>query len=202
MKKEKKRGAISQILDFAGKRKGLTVLGCILSGVSMLLSMVPYICIWLIIRELVQVAPDWQEAKHITTYGLAAFAFAIAGIVVYFTALMCTHMAAFRTASNMRKQCMEHLTRVPLGYFDTHASGYLRRRIDGAAAQTETLLAHNLPDVAGAIVMFVATVGLLLTFDWRMGLACLMAVVISILCMMSMMGGKECNVHAKISGSP
>ena len=89
--------------------------------------------------------------------------------MVYFCALMCTHLAAFRTATNIRKRCMAHLAKAPLGYFDTHASGLLRRRIDGAAAQTETLLAHNLADITGTIAMFVTLLVLLLVFDWRMG---------------------------------
>ena len=103
---------------------------------------------------------------------------------------MCTHLAAFRTASNMRKQTTEHLMRLPLGYFDTHATGELRRVIDGCAASTESLLAHVLPDAAGSIAMVVGMLALLFAFDWRLGLACLVPIVISICCLMTMMSGK------------
>ena len=119
------------------------------------------------------------------------------GIIVYFAALMCTHLAAFRTATNIRKRCMEHLAKAPLGYFDTHASGLLRRRIDGAAAQTETLLAHNLADITGTAAMFITLLVLLFVFDWRMGAACMLAAVISIGALFTMMGGKNANLMAE-----
>ena len=135
-------------------------------------------------------APNWQAATNIAAYGWAAVAFAAASIVVYFCALMCTHLAAFRTAANVRKQTTEHLMHLPLGFFDTHATGELRRIIDGCAAQTETLLAHMLPDCAGSVVMVAGMLVMLFAFDWRLGLACLVAVVISICCLMSMMSGE------------
>ncbi|HQE70689.1 MAG TPA: ABC transporter transmembrane domain-containing protein, partial [Atopobiaceae bacterium] len=188
MAEEKKRGTVARLLDFAGDRRGLTYVGCMLSAASMVLSMVPYVCIWLAIRDLVAVAPNWAEAASVAGYGWAAFGFAMGGILVYFGALMCTHLAAFRTATNIRKRCMEHLSKAPLGYFDTHASGLLRRRIDGAASQTETLLAHNLADVTGTAAMFVALLVLLSVFDWRMGAACLLAVLISFGTLFMMMG--------------
>ena len=193
----KKRGTVARLLDFAGDRAGLTYVGCVLSAVAMAVNMVPYVCVWLVIRDLVSVAPDWGKATRIAGYGWAAFGFAVAGIVVYFLALMCTHLAAFRTATNIRKRCMAHLVKAPLGYFDTHASGLLRRRIDGAAAQTETLLAHNLADITGTAAMFVTMLALLLVFDWRMGLACLMAAVVSIGALFAMMGGKNANLMAQ-----
>lgn len=189
-KKSKERSGLAQILDFAGSRKALTYLGCALSGVSQLLSFAPFVCIWLVARDLISVAPNWQAAMNIATYGWAAVAFAAASIVVYFCALMCTHLAAFRTASNMRKQTTEHLMHLPLGFFDTHATGELRRIIDGCAAQTETLLAHMLPDCAGSVVMVVGMLVMLFVFDWRLGLACLVAVAVSICCLMAMMSGE------------
>lgn len=194
---QKKKGTVARLLDFAGDRAGLTYVGCVLSAVAMAVNMVPYVCIWLVMRDLVAVAPNWGEAARIANYGWAAFGFAVAGIVVYFFALMCTHLAAFRTATNIRKRCMAHLAKAPLGYFDTHASGLLRRRIDGAAAQTETLLAHNLADITGTVAMFVTLLALLLVFDWRMGLACLMAAVVSIGALFTMMGGKNAGLMAQ-----
>ncbi|MDO4539151.1 MAG: ABC transporter ATP-binding protein [Coriobacteriales bacterium] len=194
---EKKKGTIATLLEFAGERRALTYVGCALSALAMALTMVPYACIWLVIRDLVAVAPNWQQATNITQYGWAAFGFAVGGIAVYFAALMCTHLAAFRTATNIRKRCMDHLIHTPLGYFDTHASGLLRRRIDGAAAQTETLLAHNLADITGTIAMFLALLVLLFFFDWRMGLSCMIAAVISIAALFTMMGGKNANLMAE-----
>ena len=185
------------LLDYAGSRKGLTFLGLFFSAVSMLLSMVPYICIWLAARDLIAVAPDWTQAHSVTRYGWMAFTFAFAGIALYFAGLMCTHLAAFRTASNIRKQGVAHVMKAPLGYFDANASGLIRGRLDAAAADTETLLAHNLADIVGTIVLFIAMVVLMFLFDWRMGLACLLAAVISVISMFTMMGGKNAQIMAE-----
>ena len=188
---QKKRNDVVALLDYAGSHRGLTFLGLGLSAVSMLLSMAPYLCIWLVVRELIAVAPNWTAAQSVTRYGWLAFAFAVAGIVLYFLGLMCTHLAAFRTAANIRKQGVAHVLHAPLGYFDANASGLIRNRLDAAAADTETLLAHNLADIVGTITMFLAMLVLMLAFDWRMGCACLLSAVISVLAMFSMMGGRN-----------
>ena len=195
--KQKKKSDVAVLLDYAGSHKGLTFLGLALSAVSMLLSMAPYICIWLVARDLIAVAPDWTRAQDIAQYGWLAFAFAVAGIVLYFAGLMCTHLAAFRTAANIRKQGVAHVMKAPLGFFDTNASGLNRGRLDAAAADTETLLAHNLADIVGTAVKFLAMLVLMFVFDWRMGAACLLAAVISILAMCSMMGGKNAALMAE-----
>lgn len=189
--KEKKQSDIAVLLGYAGNYKGLTFLGLGLSGAAMVLGMAPYICIWLVARDLIAVAPNWTEAAGAARYGWMAFGFSVAGIVVYFAALMCTHLAAFRTASNIRKQGMAHLMKTPLGFFDSNASGLIRNRLDGAAAETETLLAHNLADIVGSATMMISMIVLMFVFDWRMGASCLLAAVISIAAMFTMMGGKN-----------
>ncbi|WP_407384028.1 ABC transporter ATP-binding protein [Ruminococcus sp.] len=178
-------------MEYTGNYRGLLYSGLFLSAISMVLGMAPYICIWLVIRDLVSVAPNWTQATEIAQYGWMAFVFAVGGILIYFFALMCTHLAAFRTASNIRKRGMAHLMKTPLGFFDDNASGLLRNRLDGAASETETLLAHNLADIVGTVAMFIAMLVLMFVFDWRMGAACLLAAVISVLSMFTMMGGKN-----------
>lgn len=173
--KEKKKSDVAVLLGYAGSYRGLTFLGLALSAVAMVLGMLPYICIWLAVRDLIAVAPDWTRAAGVERYGWMAFASAMGGIAVYFCALMCTHLAAFRTATNIRKQGMAHLMKTPLGWFDANASGLIRNRLDGAAAETETLLAHNLADIVGTAAMFLSTLALMFAFDWRMGAACLLA---------------------------
>ena len=195
--KQKKQNALSVLLEYAGSHRRLTLLGLGLSAVSMVCSMIPYLCIWLAARDLIAVAPDWTQARSVTDYGWIAFAFAVGGILIYFLGLMCTHLAAFRTASNIRKQGMAHVMQAPLGYFDANASGLIRSKLDAAAADTETLLAHNLADIVGTITLFLAMLVLMFVFDWRMGAACLLAAVISILAMCSMMGGKNAALMAE-----
>ncbi len=195
--KGKKKSDLAVLLGYAGSYKGLTFLGLGLSAVAMVLGMAPYICIWLVTRDLIAVAPNWMQASGIARYGWMAFGFAVAGIVVYFAALMCTHLAAFRTASNIRKQGMAHLMKTPLGFFDSNASGLIRNRLDGAASETETLLAHNLADIVGSAAMVISMIVLMFVFDWRMGAACLLAAVVSIVAMFTMMGGKNARLMAE-----
>ena len=184
------KGAVCRLLAFAGPRRALTYLGCVLSAVSMLVGFGPYVCVWLVARDLIAVAPDWSAAAGVASYGWWAFGLSVGSILLYFAGLMCTHLAAFRCASNMRKAATDHLMHASLGYFDTHASGALRRVVDGCAAETEGLLAHKLPDTAGSVAMILGMLALFFVFDWRLGLACLAAVVISLACMFYMMGGR------------
>ena len=195
--KEKKKSDVAVLLDFAGNYKWLTITGLFLSACAMVLGMVPYICIWLVVRDLIFAAPNFTQAADISKYGWTAFGFAMGSIVIYFIALLCTHLAAFRTASNIRKQGMRHLMKTPLGFFDNNASGLLRNRLDGAAGETETLLAHNLADIVGTAAMFISMIVLMFVFDWRMGLSCLLAAVISVIAMFSMMGGKNAKLMAE-----
>ena len=185
-----KGGALSRLLAFAGERRALTYVGCTLSAVSMLVSFGPYVCIWFAARDLITVAPDWRAATGIAAYGWWALGLAVASIALYFVGLMCTHLAAFRCASNMRKRATEHLMRTSLGYFDTHASGALRRVVDGCALETEGLLAHKLPDTAGSVAMILGMLVLFFVFDWRLGVVCLVPVALSLACMFYMMGGR------------
>ena len=185
---KKERNAFARILDFAGKRRALTFLGCFLTGLAMLLSMVPYVTIWLVVRDLIAVAPEWERATGVVTYGWLAFWFSVAGIVVYFVGLMCTHLAAFRIQTNVRKECVKRLMNAPLGFFDTHATGLLRRRIDKTSGEIEQLFAHNMADLSGSVVMLVSTVVLLFVFDWRMGASCIVVVFASFACLTTLMG--------------
>src|SRR5699024_8260235 len=152
--KQKKKSDVAVLLDYAGSHRGLTYLGLFLSAVSMLLSMTPYICIWLVARDLIAVAPDWTQAENVTQYGWLAFAFALGGSVIYFSNLMFTHMEAFRTAANISKRWVANGMIATIGYFEANASRLIRGRLDEATAENETLLAHNLADIVGTNTLF------------------------------------------------
>ena len=181
------RSSLMQLLDFAGPRKVFSYLGCCLSALSTIAGFGPYICIWLAIKDLLAVAPRWSQATGIAIYGWIGLGFAAASVILYCAGLLMAHLAAFRSASNMRKAAIGHLLSLPLGYFDLHASGELRRTIDGSAGDTENLLAHILPDAAGSFAMILGMPILMLVFDWRMGLACLFPILIALVCIRMMM---------------
>lgn len=180
---KQKNGELSRMFGYAGNYHVLTVLGCILSGISTILSMLPFVCIWLVIRDLIQAfaAGDISLATESTRYAWMAVVFAAASILIYFIALNCTHLAAFRTATNMRKTAIHHIVTLPLGYFSQNASGRLRKIIDDNAGLTEGFLAHQLPDLTGAVVMPVAVIVLIFLFDWRLGICCLIPMGISVI---------------------
>lgn len=187
----KKESNLSRLLSYAGGHKRLTILGCALSGIAAILGLVPYVCVWLVARDVLAVYPNVAAASGLVGWGWMAVWFAIGNIAVYFAALMCTHIAAFRTARNIRQAGVKHVLELPLGFFAADQSGRLRKVIDDNAALTEDLLAHKLPDLTAAVVTPVAAIALLLAFDWRMGLLCLLTMILALCCMMSMMGGKN-----------
>ncbi len=189
MSTKKNQNSLALPLSYAGNHKWLTIIGCFFSGISAVFMMAPFICIWLIAKNLFAIMPDWQAAGGLITYGWLALKLVLTGMLFYFAALMCTHFAAFRTAKNMRIAAAEHLIDVPLGFFQANQSGKLRKQIDDNADMTESLLAHQLPDLVGAIVTPVAAVIMLFVFDWRMGILCLIPMVLSVFLLGRMMGG-------------
>ena len=185
----RRRSPIMRLLGFSGGYGKFTIVGCVLSGVNALCSIATLVCVWFVLRDLIAAAPDWAAVPGVAGYGVAALAFALAGLAIYFAALMCTHIAAFRTATNMRAAALEHLSRAPLGYFDTHATGELRRVIEGATGLTEGVLAHRFPDFVGALAAPVAYLVVMFAIDWVMGLLCLVPIIVSAACMLWMMAG-------------
>ena len=175
-------------MGYAKGHQVLTYLSWILSALSALLALVPFWYIWRIIHDILEVSPDYAQAQNVTQYGWSAVWFAIIAIVVYIAALMCSHISAFRVASNIRKELMRHITALPLGVTEKYGSGKLRRIVNTSSTATETYLAHRLPDKAGAIATPVGLLVLLLAFDWRLGLLSLVPVVLGFAIMMKMTG--------------
>lgn len=184
----KKQSNLSRLMGYAGGHKILTYLSWVLSVMSALLALVPFWYIWRIIHDILEVYPDFSQAGNVTGYGWSAVLFSVISIVVYIAALMCSHLSAFRVASNIRKELMRHITALPLGVTEKYGSGKLRRIVNSSAAATETYLAHRLPDKAGAIATPIGLLFLLLAFDRRLGLLSLVPVVLGFLIMMKMTG--------------
>ena len=181
---DKKKPILQPLLAYAGKRKVLTYLSMVISGISQLLALVPFLYIWAILRDVL--AGGYSRIAH---YGWMAVAFAIATIVVYFGALMCSHLAAFRIAANMRKALMQHIMTLPIGFLDALGSGKVRKWVQESTQSTETYLAHQLPDKAGMYATMIGLAVLMFLFDWRMGLLCLGTVLLAIIVMVTLMTG-------------
>ncbi len=183
-----KQSNLSRLMGYAGAHKILTYLSWILSVISALLALVPFWYIWRMIHDILEVSPDFSQAGNITGYGWSAVFFAVLSTAVYIAALLCSHLSAFRVASNIRKELMRHIIALPAGVTEKYGSGNLRRIVNTSSAATENYLAHRLPDKAGAIATPIGLLFLLLFFDWRLGLLSLVPVILGFLIMLKMTG--------------
>lgn len=184
----KKESSLSKLLAYAGKFRYLTIASWILSVISAWLALVPFYYIWRIMKEVLSVAPDFGKAVHLKEYGWAAVGFAILSMLVYVCALMCSHLAAFRVQANIRTSLMRHILTLPMGFLDKDGTGKIRKIVNESSAATETYLAHQLPDQAGAIATPAGLLVLLMVFDFRLGLLSLIPVVAAFLIMGTMTG--------------
>lgn len=184
----KKQSDLSRLMEYAGKYRILAYLSWTLSAMSALLALVPFWYIWRIIHDILEAFPDISQAGNITGCGWSAVGFAVISVIVYIAALMCSHMSAFRVASNIRKALMRHIVSLPLGVTEKYGSGKLRRIVNTSSSATETYLAHRLPDKAGAVAAPIGLLFMLLAFDWRLGLLSLIPVALGFLIMMRMTG--------------
>ncbi len=186
----KKHKNLSELMRYAGRHKYLTYASLVLSVVSAVLALLPFVFIFFIIKEVIEVAPNYSQAVSVVHNGWMAVLFALISILVNVGALMCSHLSAFRIAGNLRKTLMGHIAKLPLGFIGEMGSGKIRRIVHDSSAATETYLAHQLPDMAGAITTPIGLIVMLFLFDWRFGLICLVPVLLGFAAMFKMAGPK------------
>ena len=189
--KEKKESTLSKLMHFAGNHKYYVYASCILAAISAFIALVPFYDMWRILKEVLEVRPNFNEAIHIKSYGWHAVLFALLAMVFYIAALMCSHKAAFRVQATMRTKMMEHIMKLPLGYVESQGSGKIRKIVMESSATTETFLAHNVPD---KVVSKATPIGLLIMmaiFDWRLGLMSLIPAIIAFVLMFTAMMGPK-----------
>ncbi|MDY0236848.1 MAG: ABC transporter ATP-binding protein [Gudongella sp.] len=177
----KKENRISRLTSYAGEYKYLTYSSLVLSAMSAAVSVVPFYYIWLMLKEVLDAMPDYSQATGLVHNGWMALGFTVLSVALYITALMCSHIGAFRIAKNMRKKTIEHAIELPPGTFDSMGSGKIRRIIQDSSGATETYLAHQLPDMAGTVVLPLAILTMLMAFDWRIGIASAIPIAVSII---------------------
>lgn len=186
-----------RLLNYSGNYKYLTIIGMFLSALSAICLLVPFIYIWDVVNALLAVAPDFTKAQNLDVYAINAFTFAILGITLNFFGLMGTHLSAFKNEKNMKDAAINHLLKLPLGYFSNHTSGGLRKIIDYSTAKTEVFLAHQLFDLTGAIVTPIIFLILLFSFDWLLGLICLIPIILCFVFMYPMFSKESRNSMEK-----
>ena len=184
----KKQSDLSRLMGYAGNYRYFTYASWVLSAVSALVALVPFVYIWKILRDVLNAAPDYAQAVNIPHYGWMAVLFAVLAYLIYIAALMCSHLSAFRVATNLRLAVSEHLAVLPLGFAETFGSGKLRKIIHESTGAAETFLAHQLPDKYNAMATPIGLLVLLLVFDWRLGLLSLVPVALGFVIMSAMTG--------------
>lgn len=187
----KKKSDLYVLMGYAGKHRVLTYLSWVLAGISAVIALVPFWYLWRIIREVLDVSPDFSQAVHISEWGWAAMGFSALAFLVYIAALLCSHLAAFRVATNLRIAMTRHIAGLPLGFAENFGTGKLRKIINECSGATETYLAHMLPDTVTAYITPVALLVLMMVFDWRLGLLSLVPAVLAFVIMMVFMTGKS-----------
>lgn len=186
-----------RLLNYSGNYKYLTIVGMFLSALSAICLLVPFVYIWDVVNALLAVAPDFTKAQNLDVYAINAFTFAVLGIILNFFGLMGTHLSAFKNEKNMKDAAIKHLLKLPLGYFSNHTSGGLRKIIDYSTAKTEIFLAHQLFDLTGAIMTPIVFLILLFSFDWRLGLICLIPIILCFVFMYPMFSNESRNSMEK-----
>lgn len=186
-----------RLLNYSGNYKYLTIVGMFLSALSTICLLVPFVYIWDVVNALLAVAPDFTKAQNLDVYAINAFTFAVLGIILNFFGLMGTHLSAFKNEKNMKDAAIKHLLKLPLGYFSNHTSGGLRKIIDYSTAKTEIFLAHQLFDLTGAIMTPIVFLILLFSFDWRLGLICLIPIILCFVFMYPMFSKESRNSMEK-----
>ncbi len=189
--KQKKTSLFKRLMTYAGNYKYLTYASMVLAAVSAVIALIPFYEVWRIIKEILEVRPDFSQAVHIKTYGWYAVGSALVSMLFYIAALMCSHLAAFRVQANMRTATMNHIMKLPLGFIESEGTGKIRKIVSESSAATETYLAHNLPDKAVSMVTPVALLVIMAAFDWRLGLICLIPAVIAFVLMFTAMMGPK-----------
>lgn len=189
--KEKKRNSFSVLMHYAGSNKYFLYAAVVLAVISAWIALIPFYDIWRIIREVLEVRPNFSEAVNISRYGWQAVGFALLGMVFYIAALMCSHKAAFRVQANMRIDMMRHIMKLPLGYVEAEGTGKIRKIVTDSSSATETFLAHNLPDKAVSVATPIGLLVMMMAFDWRLGLISLIPAVIAFVLMGTLMMGPK-----------
>lgn len=186
-----------RLLNYSGNYKYLTIVGMFLSALSAICLLVPFVYIWDVVNAILAVAPDFTKAQNLDVYAINAFTFAVLGIILNFFGLMGTHLSAFKNEKNMKDAAIKHLLKLPLGYFSNHTSGGLRKIIDYSTAKTEIFLAHQLFDLTGTIMTPIVFLILLFSFDWRLGLICLIPIILCFVFMYPMFSKESRNSMEK-----
>jgi ATP-binding cassette subfamily B protein len=192
---DRKKG-MGRLMELATRRKGLVVSSCVLAAVSNIISFTPFVTAYFIIREIVAhiANPSAFDPALLIRLGFLAFGGAAAAVIIYFAALMCSHVAAFTTIYKLKLEFTNHIASLPMGFHTQNSTGKLRKIVDVNIEKLESFIAHQLPDIAGSFSLPVITMIVLFAFDWRLGLASLVPILLGYIVQMTAYSGSAVKV--------
>ena len=184
-KKKKKDSVYKRLMPYAGNKGGLLYLAMFLSAASGVMMLMPMVYIHRIVSHII-LKGQIETGLVRGNAGLAA-AFAVGGLLAYLFAIVVSHIFAFEVEDNIIKVNMKRLMAKPLGFFSNRESGKLRNVIISGAGETHSFLAHQLPDVAMTLISPLVLLVFFFVFDWKLGLASLLPMVVGLMLMATMM---------------
>ena len=165
MRKRKIKKGIFRLLEIAGRRKNLLIASGSLALLHAILSLVPYVLVFYIIRELTRVPVDFSLTRN---YIVQAVIAAIISMVVLYISGILSHIAAYRILYELRKYIIDKVGKLPMGYLNNKNSGALKKVLSDDVERIENFIAHQIPDFVKGVALPLLTIGYLFSQDWRL----------------------------------
>ena len=176
-----------KILSYVPKERYLAYIGILLSMLSVVFKVWGYYYLSKFLIEII-VYNNIENAKY---YGFCIVGLLIIGITLYGIAGLVTHVLGFRLETNLRKYGIEGLSKASFSFFDTHPSGKTRKIIDDNATDTHMIVAHLIPDNAGAILMPILLLVLGFFVSLKVGIILIILSIVGGISLSMMTGEKE-----------
>ena len=192
-KNKNKKSGIPRLLELAGEKKTLLVWGCILSTANVFFQLIPYLAVYNIMAELLRNAADLSQAN--AEFMVSWAVRGIIGLLLAYTFMyfggMLGHTAAYRTLYGIRMRLSEHISELPLGWFNRNAIGKVKQIAEQDVEQIEKFIAHQFPDMVNTIVLLGVMVIIMFSLSPWLALACIVPIIIGFVAQFSMMFGKK-----------
>ena len=184
--KQKSPSPIAWVLGQTGDHGGQYVLSVLLAIIGVGFSVAPYFVVTQIVKALM--AENREPGFYLTRCAVMAVLW-LGRVLCHAFSTATSHKATFAVLGEIRKRCMEKLTRMPLGVVLEQSSGALKNTLIERIDSIETTLAHIVPEFTANLLIPVIILVYIFVIDWRMGLASLATVPLGMFCYVFMMAG-------------
>lgn len=186
--KRQRKNGIARLLEIAGRKKGLLFASGLLAIVHAILSLVPYVLVFYIMRELTTETVDYGLVRTYIIYAVIA---AVVSMSVLFLSGILSHIAAFNILFELRRFITDKVGKMPMGYLSNHNSGALKKILSDDVERIENFIAHQIPDFVKGITLPLITIIYLFSQDWRLAAVSFVPLLVLALLVPKMYGGKN-----------